>query len=109
MIRTRRSGSCSATVLLAPNFGYENCIGPQLSGCPRGCDPSTKSRNKSRSVSNWYLEVEGVPEQSLEFIRIQLITITACGEAQGSPALTLVAALAKDGFQVARLVLPTGY
>jgi hypothetical protein len=33
------------------------------------------------------LEVEGEPEQSLEFIGIQRITIAARAGAQGSPAL----------------------
>jgi predicted RNase H-like HicB family nuclease len=57
--------------------GYYVASVPQLSGCHTQARSLDEVTQRIREAIELCLEVEGVPEQSLEFIGIQRITIAA--------------------------------
>jgi predicted RNase H-like HicB family nuclease len=57
--------------------GYYVASVPQLPGCHTQARSLDEVTQRIREVIELCLEVEGVPEQSLEFIGIQRITIGA--------------------------------
>ena len=57
--------------------GYYVASVPQLAGCHTQARSLDEVTQRIREAIELCLEVEGVPEQSLEFIGIQRITIAA--------------------------------
>jgi predicted RNA binding protein YcfA (HicA-like mRNA interferase family)/predicted RNase H-like HicB family nuclease len=86
----------------ADSEGYYVASVPQIPACHTQARSLDEVTERIREAIELCLEVEGTPEQDLEFVGIQRVTIAACR----TPRITgsdLIAALARAGFRVLRV------